>query len=237
VAVGIDEIADQPGIGTLNEKALHAGLKAWYQCDRDAVEVNIDNYVVDIVRGDLLVEIQTQNFSSIKNKLLHLTDRHPVRLVYPVAQKKWIIKTSRPQGETQSRRKSPKRGSPVDVFTELVSFPNLVSHHNFTLQVLMTMEEEVRRFDGSRAWRRRGWVIHERRLLDVVEEYLFESPRDFLDLLPDSLTEPFSTSELSLAIGRPRRLAQKMAYCLRKMGSIKPVGKRRNAKLYIRAPI
>lgn len=231
------ETTDPPGIGTLNEKALHAGLKSWYQRDNDALEVNIDNYVVDIVRGDLLVEIQTQNFSSIKNKLLHLTECHPVRLVYPIAQKKWIIRTNKPEGETLSRRKSPKQGSPVDVFAELVSFPRLVSHHNFTLQVLMTLEEEVRRFDRSRAWRRRGWAIHERRLLNVVEEHTFETASDFLDLLPSSLTEPFSTSELALAIGRPRRLAQKMAYCLRKMGGIKPVGKRKNATLYIRSPV
>lgn len=235
--MGDNEIINPPGIGTLNEKPLHAGLKAWYQRDTDAMEVNIDNYVVDIVRGELLVEIQTQNFSSIRNKLLHLTDRHPVRLVYPVALKKWIIKTNEERAETLSRRKSPKQGRPVDVFTELVSFPHLVAHHNFTLQVLMTLEEEVRRFDRSRARRRRGWTIQERRLLDVVEDHLFETPREFLDLLPTSLSEPFSTSELALAIGRPRRLAQKMAYCLRKMESIKPVGKRKNATLYIRSPI
>jgi hypothetical protein len=235
--VSAGEIAEPPGIGTLNEKALHAGLKSWYQRDSDAVEVNIDNYVVDIVRGDLLVEIQTGNFSSIKGKLLHLTERHPVRLVYPIALRKWIIKTSKLRGEAPLRRKSPKQGSPVDVFAELVSFPHLISHRNFTLQVLMTLEEEVRRLDRSRVWRRRGWTIQERRLLKVVEDHVFETPRDFIDLIPTSVMEPFSTSELAIAIGRPRWLAQKMAYCLRKMGAITPVGKRKHATLYIRSPI
>ena len=226
-----------PNIGTLNEKALHAALKAWYTRAEDRVEVRIDNYVIDLVRGGLLVEIQTKNFSSIKRKLLHLTAQHPVRLVYPIALEKWIIKTKKSGEEILGRRKSPKRGKVVDVFSELVSFPQLVSNHNFTLQILMILEEEVRQFDKSRAWRRRGWVTQERRLLQVVDQQTFETPGDMLELVPTNLVEPFSTSELAAAIGRPRWMAQKMAYCLRKMGAITPAGKQRNATLYVRSTV
>lgn len=41
----------QSGIGTLNEKPLHAALKGWYARPGDRFEVPVDGYLVDIVRG------------------------------------------------------------------------------------------------------------------------------------------------------------------------------------------
>jgi hypothetical protein len=219
-------------IGTLNEKPLHAALKKWYARPDDRFEVPVDGFVVDIVRGDLLVEVQTGSFSGIKRKLAVLAAHHPVRLVYPVAREKWIVKLAKDGHGRLNRRKSPKRGAFEHVFVELVSFPQLLSDPNFSLDVLLIQEEESRRYDGKRGWRRGGWVTHERRLLEVVGRRLFETPADMRALLPNALDEPFTTSELAAAIARPRRLAQKMAYCLREMGVIAPVGKRGNAILY-----
>jgi hypothetical protein len=220
---------------TLNEKPLHAALKKWYAQPNDQLEVSVDGFIVDIVRGDLLVEIQTRNFAAIKQKLTELTVRHPVRLVYPIAQEKWIVKVAQDGHTRLSRRKSPKRGAFEQVFEELVSFPGLLSSPNFCLDVLLIQEEEIRRYDDTRGWRRKDWVTHERRLLQVVSQRLFETPADMAALIPHALAEPFTTSELAAAIGKPRRLAQKMAYCLREMGATEPVGKRGNAILYTRA--
>ena len=41
--------------------------------------------------------------------------------------------------------------------------------------------------------------------------------------------------ELAESMDKPRWLAQQMAYCLRYMGAVQQVGKRRNAILYVRA--
>ena len=234
--MGIDQPPGEQasgGIGTLNESPLHADLKAWYARAGDRLEVSVDGFIVDIVRGDLLVEIQTANFSSIKQKLTALTASHRVRLVYPVAREKWIVKLARDGRGQPKRRKSPKRGSVEEVFRELVRFPQLLTHANFSLDVLLIQEEEVRRYDGKRGWRRRGWVTQERRLLQVVESRTFETPADIAALIPTGLAQPFTTLELAAAVGRPRWLAQKMAYCLREMGTITPVGKRGNAILYV----
>ncbi len=221
-------------IGTLNEKPLHAALKKWYAQANDQFEVALDGFVIDIMRGDLLVEIQTRSFGSMKRKLYKLTENHPLRLVYPIAQEKWIVKLAKDKESSQLRRKSPKRGGPELLFDELVSFPQLFSRANFALEILLIQEEEVRRYDGSRGWRRRGWVTDERRLLDVVDRRLFETPADIAVLIPSTLIEPFTTADLASAIGRPRRLAQKMAYCLREMGAVTAVGKKGNAILYAR---
>jgi hypothetical protein len=224
-------------IGTLNEKSLHAALKQWYARPDDLIEVSVDGFTVDIVRDDLLIEIQTRNLSAIKRKLTTLVEQHPVRLVYPVAQDKWIVRQSKNGRRVPrcARRKSPKRGTVELAFEELVSIPQLLAHSNFSLDVLLIQEEEVRRYDGTRNWRRKGWATHERRLVQVVGQRLFETPKDMLALIPTTLPEPFTTTDLAEATGQPLWLAQKMAYCLREMGAITVVGKRGRGILYVRA--
>ena len=221
-------------IGTLNEKPLHAALKSWYAQPGDQLETLVDGYVIDIVRGDLLIEVQTKQFSQIKKKLYKLATSNPVRLVFPVAKEKWLLKLASEKKGPVQRRKSPKRGSYEDVFHELVSFPELMLDRNFTLEVVLIQEEEVRRYDEKRAWRRKGWVTVERRLLEVLDQRRFVTPADLGALLPDSLHSQFTTYELAAALGRPRRIAQKMAYCLRRMNVISQVGKRGRSLLYSR---
>ena len=230
----MDEDAGTIQIGTLNEKPLHAALKDWYARPGDRFEVPVDGFVADILRDDLLIEIQTGTFAAMKRKLRRLLPHHPVRLVYPIAREKWIVKLPPGEGAPLSRRKSPRKGSVEDLFNELVSFPHLLDDANFSLHVLLIREEELRKHDRKRAWRRRGWVTEERRLLEVVDDRAFESPADLAALLPADLDDPFTTADLAQALGKQRRLAQRMAYCLRKMGVIAPVGKSGNAIMYQR---
>lgn len=230
----MSEESQQPSnkIGSLNEKPLHAALKKWYARPGDEFEASVDGFVIDIVRGDLLIEIQTRNFAAMKRKLTALTAHHKVRLLHPIAQEKWIVKKAKDGEAKPGRRKSPKKGLLQHVFHELVSFPKLLSNPNFSLLLLLIREEEVRRHDPKRGWRRRGWVTEERRLLEVVDQHLFETPQDLAALVPSELAEPFTTSSLAAAAGTPRRLAQEMAYCLREMGIIEQVGKQGQAILY-----
>jgi len=228
----MDEDAGTIQIGTLNEKPLHAALKEWYARPGDRFEVPVDGFVADILRDDLLIEIQTGTFAAMKRKLRRLLPHHPVRLVYPIAREKWIVKLPPGEGAPLSRRKSPRKGSVEDLFNELVSFPHLLDDANFSLHVLLIREEELRKHDRKRAWRRRGWVTEERRLLEVVDDRTFESPADLAALLPEALDDPFTTADLARVLGKPRRLAQRMAYCLREMGAINPVGKKGRAILY-----
>ena len=222
-------------ISTLNEKPLHAALKKWYSQAYDRHEVLVDGFLIDIVRGDVLVEIQTANFSALKRKLTALTAGHRVRLVHPIAQDRWIVKQSPDGREQLSRRKSPKHGSVESIFEELVSIPQLMAGGGLSLEVLITQEEEVRRQGKSRSWRRGGWAVHERRLLGVVSRHVFETPADLAAFVPPGLAEPFTTATLAAAIERSRDLAQQMAYCLREMGAIRTVGKKGNAILYERS--
>jgi hypothetical protein len=218
-------------IGLLNEKPLHAGLKEWYRQDGDGVEVPLEGFVVDLVRDGQLIEIQTRGFSTMRRKLDRLLDSHSIRVVYPVAELKWIVKLDDDRREV-SRRRSPKRGITADVCGELVSFPPLLSHPNFMLEVAFTEEEEIRRPDAKKGWRRGGFVIEERRLVAVRETVEFGSPEALLELLPEGLPDPFTTADLASGLGRSRHLAQEVAYCLRVSGAVETVGRDKRGILY-----
>jgi hypothetical protein len=226
-------------IGTLNEKPLHAALKAWCAQPGDQFELSVDGFVADIVRGDLLIEIQTRHLVAMKRKLLRLIDAHPLRLVHPVPAEKWIVRVGE-DGETiLGRRKSPLRGTVEHVFAELVSFPGLLAHPNFTLEVLLIREEEIRYRDegqsGRRNWRRKGWATRERRLLEVVSSHVIATPADAASLLPAGLPQPFTAADLAAALGQPVWLSRKMVYCLREMGVLTVVGKRGRSVLFARS--
>ena len=98
--------------------------------------------------------------------------------------------------------------------------------------MLLIQKEEVRCDDGKGSWRRKGLSIADRRLIEVLSRHVFKESADFLALLPPDLSDPFSTEELGAAIGQPRWLAQKIAYCLRHMGAIEIAGKNGNSLLY-----
>ena len=224
-------------IGTLQESSLHAALKTWYAQPGDQFEVSVDGSIIDIVRGDLLIEIQTRNFANIKRKLSRLSINHPIRLIYPIAREKWIVRLDADLQTQVSRRKSPKHGRVEQLFMELVNIAPLVKLPNLTFEVLFTQEEEVwsKASRGRRrSWRRGGWSRHDRRLLEVVDRLVLETPEDFCTLLPAALPQPFTNYDLSRNLGQPRYLARRMSYCLRQMGVIEVTGYRGRALLFRR---
>ncbi len=228
--------APPPHIGTLREKPLHASLKLWCAEEGDRFEVAVDRYVIDLVRDDLLIEIQTRGFSSMKKKLTRLLDLgHRVRIVHPIPVSKRIVRLGE-DGEILGKRRSPKRGSALDIFGELVSFPALVADPNLEIQIVLIEEDEYRRHENNKAWRRRGWVVQERRLTGIQEAITITQPSHLVDLLPEDLPDPFTTADIAAVTGATRRLAQQAAYCLRHMKVIEAIGKAGRAVEYRMSP-
>lgn len=230
----IEPNGTQNGIGTLNEKPLHASLKQWVAQPGDQFEVPLDGFFIDVVRDNLLIEIQTGGFSPLKRKLRKLTKSYPVRLVYPIPAEKWLVQPPKLGVGKPSRRKSPKRGNVYHVFKELVAFPDLMQSPNFALQVLLTQEEEHRkpRTDKRRRRFRKKYQLEERQLIDVVGSHLFETVEDICQLLPADLPHQFTNKDVIEGTGQPAWLVQKMTYCLRNMGGIQIVGKQGRYQLY-----
>lgn len=230
----LDRFSTKPKIGTLRENSLHSALKSLIAQPGDEIETVVDGFVIDVKREDLLIEIQTRNFSAIKSKLEKLCERYPVQLIHPIAQEKWILRTDK-KGGIKKKRKSPKRGRVEHIFNELIYSPELPNHPNFSLKVLLIRSEEIWSDDGKGSWRRKRWSITDQRLIEVIEEIDFESANDFLKLLPPTLPEEFTNKDLTQTLKLPARLAGKMTYCLQKISVIKKVTKRGNAHVFKQA--
>lgn len=215
----------------MTEQTLHEQLKELYASKTGEIESAIGDYRVDVINGDLIIEIQTSGFSAIRDKLKDLAEENRVRLVHPIAYQKWIVRLDKDKKQV-GRRKSPRRGRIEDIFNELVYLPKLLINPNFEIEVIMIDMEEYWIDDGRGSWRRRRWSIHDKRLLELRERCLFSSPIAFKALIPDTLPSVFTSRNLSKETGLDIRLTQKMLYCLTKMNIVERNGKKGRAYLY-----
>jgi hypothetical protein len=223
------------GIGALNETPFHAALKALVAPPGARFEVDVDGYVVDVVVPGLLIEVQTRNVGQMRRKLERLLSAHRVRLVLPVTFERWIVRNAL-EGAAR-RRRSPKRGGMADALFELVSIPKLLDHPNLEIEVILVREEEEREHRPGAAWRKRGWVTIDRRLIGVAERRLFRGARSWLGVLPPGLPDPFTTLDIKAGLGVTRTVAQRAAYVLRESGVVRATGSvRSRARLYTLTP-
>jgi hypothetical protein len=222
-------------LSTYREGSLHAALKAVYRRPEDLVEETVDGFVIDVVRPDELVEVQTTSFASAAAKLRRLVESHRVVLVHSVAAELWLL-TVDVDGAVVGRRRSPKRGLGVDLFENLTAFPELIAHPNFRLELVMIREEEIRGPipEGVRRRYPRKWQRLDRRLLEIVATIQIDTPADLWSLLPE-LPDPFTSADIAAATGRTRRLSMRAAYCLQKAGASTPTGRTGRLVTYRRA--
>ena len=231
-----DPPASGTGIGELNERSLHRALKARYAVPGSQTERAVDGYVVDIVIDDRIVEIHTGMFWPLKRKLPRLLERNRVTLVHPIARDRYIVKPTADGNGVMSRRMSPKHGSVFAVFAALASIPTLLAHPNLTLEVAITVEEEVRLPDERRNRRRGGWRAVDRHLLEIVQTHQIEHMADLFAMLDAKLPVEFTTADLANAMRSSRRLGQQAAFCFREAGLSEVCRKDGNALVYRRSP-
>lgn len=203
----------------------------------DRFEVNTEGKIVDILRPDgEVVEIQTSAFGQLRAKIQSLAPSHPITIVYPLIQKKYIVKLDPRDGSILSRRASPKRQVIMDLFGELVYFPTLLNHKGVRLLCLFVECEELRSEDGRGSFRRHFQSILDKRLSLVGDSVVFESPTDLLRLLPKGLAPDFTSQDLAKAAGISRALAGKACYVLKNSGLSRDIGKQGRFSLYRLVP-
>ena len=222
------------GIGELNERSLHRALKARYAVEGSAIEQSVDGFVADVVVDGRIIEIHTGSFSPLRRKLPRLLRRHQVTLVHPIARDRYIVKLPAGPDAEPTRRMSPKHGTLFHVFSGLVSIPGLLAHPNLTLEIVMTVEEDLRRTRPGRRWGR-SWTRLDTRLLEVLETHAVSSMADLFAPVDAELPDRFGTADIARAMKVPRRLGQQAAFCLREGGVCEVCGKSGNALVYRRA--
>jgi hypothetical protein len=217
------------------ETSLHRQLKAVYAGDDGLQEVVCDGYRIDAVRGGELIEIQHGSLAAIRDKIRKLLAGHRVRIVKPILANKLLVKLDRRGGREIDRRRSPKRGVPLDLFDELIYFTRVFPHERLTLDAVLVDVEELRYPGRGKRRRRRGaaeFQVEDQRLLRIVATHSFATAADLWRLLPRRLPKQFHTAHLAARLQAPRWTAQRIAYCLREMGAVEIAGKQGNAILY-----
>ena len=130
------------------------------------------------------------------------------------------------------KRRSPKKGELIDIADEIIHIPGLILHPNFSLEVILTKEEEIRSADGKGSWRRKGISIVDRKLLDIINRVNFDQAQDYLRLLPESMPSVFTNRQLSQLMKKPVRKIQKLTYSFKKMGLLEVIDRKKNAQVF-----
>ncbi|OHB81437.1 MAG: hypothetical protein A2W31_06985 [Planctomycetes bacterium RBG_16_64_10] len=211
------------------ETTLHRQLKALYARAPREVEVPVAGYRIDVVRGPLLVEIQHASLASIRDKVRTLLQRHRVLVVKPIVAAKTLVQQDAKGGRVVRRRRSPKHGTLLSAFDELVHFTTVFPHQRLALE-LVRVEVEEWRYPCRH--RRCGYRIEDRRLVRVLDVHRFRAAADLCRLVPQRLPQPFHTGHLAQQLNVDRTVAQRVAYCLRKTGAVCQVGQHGNTRLY-----
>lgn len=220
-------------IGTLKERTLHADLKNWYSHSGDQIEAKVGNYIIDIIRGKTLIEIQTRNFSAIRRKLQKLLDDgYKVHLLHPIAQTNTITYTHPKSGKELSTRKSSHKGKFTDVFAELIRIPHLIPHPNLHLKVLLIHQHETRCKDNKGSWRRKKVSVKDCKLVEVLETITFCGKKDYINIIPATLPQPFTNKDLGAVYKIPNWKANYITYTLKKAGWLEEVGRNKDGILY-----
>jgi len=219
------------------ESSLHRQLKELYADQGAMVERTVGRYRIDVWSDHELIEIQHGSLAAIRQKVAALLSDYRVLVVKPIVLRKHLVKLSKKGGRVIERRVSPKAGSVLDLFDELVYFRHVFPHPNLTLETpLIDIEEWRFPGHGRRRYRRKNdHVVQDQRLLKLHSLGRFRTERDLLRLIPVDLPEPFHTGDLAAALGVSRPKAQQIAYCLRHAAAIQECGKQVNARLYRRA--
>ena len=220
------------GIGTLNERTLHAYLKAHYQPDRSKQEIKIGRYVADIADGSSITEIQTGSFSSLKAKLAAFLKAYDVTIVYPVAQIKRIIWVDPETGEAAPPRRSPKAASGMEIFRELIYIKPWLCTPNLKFRIVLLELDEYRFLNGWSRDRKKGSSRKDRVPAAILGEIVVDCTEDYANLLPASLPSLFTVAELMKCARISRRHAQCAVNVLMAVGAICRVGKDGRAYLY-----
>ncbi len=211
---------------------LHQQLKEHYVSDPDRHEVVVGGFRIDAVdRKGRLIEIQCASLSAIRNKVRTLVEDHQVVVVKPLAARKKIVTLHRRGGDVVSARFSPVRQTLAHVFLELVHF-GIFPHPRLQLDVLLTVQEEVRVPPTERSSWRKKYSVDERMLVTVEHHVKLKTASDLWKALDLQLPEHFTTADLVAASKMPRWLAQKAAWCFRRMEFFDICGKQGNSVVY-----
>lgn len=231
----LNSIRDTKGIGTYQEKTIHAILKYYYAPNAAEHEQRVNGFIADIKKENHIMEIQTTGFHTLRNKLAAFLTQYQVTVVYPIVHKKYLRWINPENGEISNGRKSPKTGSSFAIFPELYRIKPFLNHPNLSFCTILMDVEEFRSLDGWSKDKKRGSTRNDRIPLALINELYLHEPKDYRIFIPDDLIEPFTSCDYKQHTPITQTAATLVLNILHYLGLITRVGKDRNFYLYCRS--
>ncbi|MDF2612365.1 MAG: hypothetical protein K0S71_151 [Clostridia bacterium] len=222
----------QIGIGTLKEGTLHAVLKYYMEPDESMHEAKNRGFVADIMRPGEMIEIQTRAFAKLSKKLSCFLAYGKVTVVYPVSYTKWVSWINLETGEVSQKRKSPKKGTPYEIFFELYRIKEFLLHPNLSLCIMLINIEEYKLLNGWSYDKKRGAHRKDRVPIEIIDEITIQSINDYAKLIPDTLEKEFTAKDFKEHTRLSLRNAQTALNILTYVNAIERIGKKGRAYLY-----
>ncbi len=216
------------------ETSLHRDLKHLYADQGAQFEASLGGYRIDVISGGRLVEIQHGSLAAIRDKVRTLLEDHEVVVVKPIVVRKLLVKRMHREGDIVDQRLSPKQGTLLNLFDDLIHFTRVFPHDRLTLDVALVDIEEWR-YPGHgrrRRWRLDDYEVEDQKLVSVRSVHRFRTAADLARLVQGPLPRPFHSGHLAEALRVDRWIAQRIAYCCRETGAVREVGKQGNTRLY-----
>ncbi len=230
-----DASSDRRSIGTLGERCLHSIIKNYYEPDPDKQEVKVCGFVADILNGDRIIEIQTNNFHSLARKLEEYLKFYKVTVVYPVSHVKHIVWIDPDTGEIVKRNKSPKLGTGREFLYEASKIRKYLTNDNLNFEILLIDMDEYRLLNGWDKKKKRGSIRCDRKPLYLHRIISIESKYDLNKILPPDFPDgEFKFADFEKLMKMKNRTARYSLNTLIEYGAVEVVSKEKRAKLYRR---
>ncbi len=195
-------------IGTENETSLHAAVKSYIDPDSSHHEVRVAGHIADVYNDAGVFEIQTRDFYKLRRKVERLLAVCPVTVVYPAAAEKRLFWVDPETGTCTEGRKSPKRCTRCALWTELASLEEFLGRPDFAVRVLLLELDEYRALDGWDERKKQHATHIDRVLRGVRDDYTVRYKDDLYGLLPEGLSDEFTSRDFAKCAHIPRASAQ-----------------------------
>ena len=223
---------DHGGIGTYNEKTLHAVLKNFFEPDSAYHEIPVDNYIADIKNPDGIIEIQTSGFGTIRDRLEVFLSLSEVTVVYPIAAVKSLVWIDPETGAAESKRKSPKRENAAQILPEMCRLCKIIKNERLHFVCAMLELTEYRIRDGWGNGGKRGSHRLDRIPTGIIDIVEIKTPEDLRRFVPDGEFTSKDFASFSGFSPKSRRDISMALKLLEYTGTIEKCGKKRNAVIY-----
>jgi len=204
------------------KSSLHAALQEVYSREGGKTEAKVGDFRVDVLKGDLITEIQIAGLYKIKQKVrVLLLMGYKVKVVVPL--QSVLVEP----GGTKNRDQRYK------IFQELSHFVDVFPAPGLEVDFLML--KELRTWKKVKSGRHyvvpKGFMKRDTVPLAVIEEVRLREAHDLLKLI-DIPDEKFTARGLALRAGLSRRTASRACYVLRRTGVLNVEGMIGRAYLY-----